>query len=145
MTNESGRIASLSGSDAVQATEFFDVYKDHSNVLRTWLTAYGVGVPVLMLSQEKIWSKVVSAGLLEFVAALFLFGVVIQVILLSINKYVMWSCYYGTISKLYAQGRWYSLSASLSCRAWVDLVVDIISIVCFAIGTYFCFESLVSY
>lgn len=122
--------------------EHFEVYKDHSNVLRTWLTAYGVGAPVLLLSQEKLWEKLGQAGNLREVAIAFLLGVALQALLAAINKYVMWSCYYGSISESYAKGKTFRLAQVIAGYVWIDLLVDAASIGCFVWGTYRCFSSL---
>lgn len=125
-----------------QTAELFEVYKDHSNVLRAWMAAYGVGTPVLLLSQEKLWGILMSAGSAANIAALFLIGVALQAFLAALNKYVMWSCYYGEINESYSTGRLCALTRILAKQAWIDLLVDFVSIICFAWSTYLCFQSI---
>jgi hypothetical protein len=137
--NQSGAYAPVEG---YLGAEHFEVYKDHSNILRTWLTAYGVGAPVLLLSQEKLWEKLGQAGNLKEVAILFLIGVAFQALLAALNKYVMWSCYYGADNKKYAEGWFFRASKRIASYAWIDLLVDATSIVAFVWGTYLCFTSL---
>ncbi len=127
-----------------QSAELFQVYKDHSNVLRGWLTAYGVGVPVLLLSQDKLWEKFSHSGSLRDIALLFLGGVGLQAALAALNKYVTWSCYYGEIHDGYKAGYLYKISNWIARQAWIDLVVDLLAIAAFAWGTYRCFMSLIS-
>jgi hypothetical protein len=142
MTSQHQSIGTCSPSEGGQGAELFEVYKDHSNVLRTWLTAYGIGAPVLLLSQEKLWEKLGQAGNLREIAIVFLAGVAIQAMLAALNKYVMWSCYYGETSESYAKGWLFKVSQVVANQAWIDLLVDIVSIACFVWGTYLCFRSL---
>jgi hypothetical protein len=137
--NQSGACAPVEGN---LGADHFEVYKDHSNILRTWLTAYGVGASVLLLSQEKLWEKLGQAGNLKEVAILFLIGVAFQALLAALNKYVMWSCYYGAANKKYAECWIFRASKRIASYAWIDLLADAASIAAFVWGTYLCFTSL---
>lgn len=142
MTDQQKNLGACAPVEGELGAEHFEVYKDHSNVLRTWLTAYGVGAPVLLLSQEKLWEKLGQAGNLTAVAIAFLLGVALQAVLAAINKYVMWSCYYGAVNKQYAEGWLFKFSQKVACYAWIDLLADAVSIASFGWGTYVCFTSL---
>ncbi|MBK0115995.1 MULTISPECIES: hypothetical protein [unclassified Delftia] len=142
MTDQQQYLGSCAAVEGELGAEHFEVYKDHSNVLRTWLTAYGVGAPVLLLSQEKLWEKLGQAGNLRAVAIAFLLGVALQAVLAAINKYVMWSCYYGAVDKKYAESRVFEFSQKVAGYAWIDLLTDAVSIASFVWGTYLCFTSL---
>lgn len=75
--------------------EYFGTYAEHTRVLRTWLVAYGVGGPVLILTNDKILLKVSGAPDASSIALLFGVGVAAQVLIAFINKVALWGVYYG--------------------------------------------------
>ena len=125
--------------------EHFEAYSQHSAVLRTWLVAYGIGAPALILSQDKIWVALSKSGLLPRIGFLFLFGVFLQVSLAAVNKSVMWACYFGEITPSYKKTKRYRGANWLSERYSIDLACDIGAMVAFAFATYLSFTVLASY
>ena len=75
------------------AAELFKVYAEYSKTLRTWLVAYGIGAPVLFLTNETLARTFVKSPQARIVAFSFLMGVLLQVFLALLNKNVMWVCY----------------------------------------------------
>jgi hypothetical protein len=124
------------------SSEYLSAYSEHSTILKTWLAAYGVGAPVLILSQEKLWTRLNDAGSLRLIAILFLAGVALQVLLAATNKSIMWTCYFGELKPAYKLTRRYKAADWLSERFIIDALVDIISILIFSLATYFCMMSL---
>lgn len=122
----------------------YTAYEEHARTLRTWLVAYGIGAPVLILSQDKLWEKLAAAGSLRFIAMLFLTGVALQVLLAALNKSAMWACYFGTVNESFRNSRRYRWGETISGYYWIDLAVDIISMAVFAWATYLCFAALVT-
>ncbi|MDE2196498.1 MAG: hypothetical protein KGJ56_04865, partial [Gammaproteobacteria bacterium] len=59
---------------------FYEPYIQYSRTLRTWLVAYGVGGPVLLVSQDLVARAIIKAGTGKWVAWLFLTGVAVQII-----------------------------------------------------------------
>lgn len=125
-----------------EGAEFFAAYSQHSSVLRTWLVAYGIGAPALFLSQEFLWVTLSKSGQLPRIAALFLSGVVLQVLLAAINKSVMWACYYGIAVPTYKSSKRYKFASWLSERYLIDFACDLVSMTAFGIATYWCFALL---
>ena len=41
---------------------FYEAYKGFANNLRTWFLAYGIGAPVVLLSNEDSWSLISNSG-----------------------------------------------------------------------------------
>ena len=72
------------------AAEFYKAYEEHSKVLRTWLVAYGVGAPVLFLTNDSLAAKLGASAESGEIGGLFLGGVAFQVFLAVLNKTVMW-------------------------------------------------------
>jgi hypothetical protein len=123
----------------------FEVYGQHSAVLRTWLVAYGIGAPALFLSQDKIWQALAKSGLLPTIGLCFLFGVSLQVLLATVNKSIMWACYYGEAETSYRSTRRYRVACWLSERYSIDISCDMGAIMSFALATYLCFDVLAVY
>lgn len=120
----------------------YAAYEEHTKTLRTWLVAYGIGAPVLILSQDQVWKQLAMTGLLPCIASLFLIGVVLQVVLAALNKSAMWACYNVTINKDFENTRAYRLGAKVAGLYWIDLVCDLSSMILFGIATYLCFLAL---
>ena len=70
--------------------EYFKAYEEYSKVLRTWFVAYGIGGPVLLLTNQTLAKAIKASGQGKSLAALFLAGVALQVVLAALNKFSMW-------------------------------------------------------
>lgn len=121
---------------------YYAVYEEHARTLRTWLVAYGIGGPVLILSQEAVWKQITKMGSLPLIAELFLAGVVLQVVLAAVNKSAMWALYCGEVDQEYAKTKRYKFGSWLSEKYIIDLALDLSSMVLFAWATYACFVAL---
>jgi len=115
---------------------YYTAYEKHSSVLRVWLAAYGVGAPVLVLTNEHVWSLLRQSGESRFIAGCFLLGVVLQVIIAALNKALMWSSYYAEEHVDYVETRRYRITAALRGQFWIDFLADLIAILLFATATY---------
>lgn len=93
---------------------FYEPYAEFAKNLRTWFLAYGIGVPVLLLTNESIWNIVLQSGSARFLGAVFLAGVAIQIILAIVYKAAMWQLYAGELdpghksSWIYKFAHWFS-------------------------------------
>ena len=54
---------------------FYKVYEEYSKALRTWFVAFGIGGPVLFLTQQDVSNKIVESGNARTIVLLFLIGV----------------------------------------------------------------------
>lgn len=126
------------------STEFYAAYEGHSNILRTWLVAYGIGGPVLILSQDAVWQALAMAGTISRVAVLFLFGVALQVVLATLNKGAMWACYYVEKNPASAEEPLYKIGLWIADKFLIDFLVDIATIGLFVWATLIAFEGLVA-
>ncbi len=84
--------------------EYFAAYEEYSKVLRTWFVAYGIGGPVLLLTNEALAKAIKTSGQGRGLAALFLIGVGLQVVLAAMNKFSMWGITAVQISRVAAGG-----------------------------------------
>lgn len=145
MTNSSDNAAcppTPSSSPQDDGAGHYTAYEEHARTLRTWLVAYGIGAPVLMLSQDQLWKQLAATNSLPCIAALFLFGVALQVTLAAANKSAMWACYYGAINEEFEKTRVYRFGKWVAGLYWIDLVCDLVSMLVFAVATYLCFLAL---
>lgn len=123
---------------------FFDSYASATTNLRTWLVAYGVGAPVLFLSNESVWEALAEAKCAELTGMLFLSGVAFQVVIAIINKYIMWFCYFGEAKPSFKSSWKYRFCDWFSERFGIDIFSDFASIACFVVATYRVYTAVIS-
>ncbi|HET7395563.1 MAG TPA: hypothetical protein VFK12_03925 [Gammaproteobacteria bacterium] len=119
-----------------EETGFFESYAHFSRTLRAWLVAYGVGVPVLLVSQEFIARAIIRAGTGGLITWLFLAGVAIQVLAALSYKYSMAYLYFAETDSLPDDAWQVGLSAWLSRAVWLEMLFDVVSIGLFVYGTF---------
>jgi hypothetical protein len=124
------------------SAEYFGVYQHYSNLLRSWLLAYGIGAPVLFLTNEALWQKVVTSRAGSSIAWPFIVGVSLQVLLAAANKAVAWVLYFGELRPDFTSMRRYRCAAWVGEQFWVDLLIDVGSMVFLALGTWRLFALL---
>jgi hypothetical protein len=81
-----------------EADAFTAAYRHHATTLRNWFVAYGVGGPVLFLTNDKLYTALKASGNLGLIGWTFLTGVALQVLLAFIDKYADWICYQKSIT-----------------------------------------------
>jgi hypothetical protein len=123
-------------------SHFFDTYKDHSSTLRTWLVAYGVGAPAVILSNSSLWQRVHDSHLSRYVGVCFLLGVSLQVALAALNKTIMWALYFGEDNPIFRKKRRYRIADTLSEMFWLDFALDLLTIALFSRATYVLFGAV---
>ena len=122
--------------------EFYKAYEEHSKVLRTWLVAYGIGAPVLFLTNDTLAARLAESGSSASVGALFLLGVAAQVGLAAVNKTMMWACYYSERNPS-VQERWWSKAAYWLGKFFlIDLMIDVVTLALFGSATWILFGLL---
>lgn len=126
-----------------QATEYLEAYAEYSKVLRTWFVAYGIGAPVLLLTNDVLSKALRASGCARFVAGSFLAGVLLQVVVASFNKASMWALYYGETQPSFKVSRWYRAGYWFSEAFWIDLTVDLLTMMLFGLATWTAFDVLV--
>jgi len=114
---------------------YFGNYADYSRTLRAWLVAYGVGGPVLFMTNEKVSEKIAKSGEAHLIISLFLIAVAVQVIGSFINKWAAWYVYRGHDDEAYKTKDKYKRWAWVNDQTWFDIGVDLVSMVLFAWGT----------
>jgi hypothetical protein len=122
--------------------EYLQAYGEHAKVLRTWLVAYGIGAPVLLMTNETLAAAVKTSGESRCIALSFISGVVLQVVLSTINKGSMWGLYYGETQDKFKKTWRYEVSHWISERYWIDFWVDLATMGLFAYATWQAFEAV---
>jgi hypothetical protein len=122
--------------------EYFKAYSEYSKVLRTWFVAYGIGAPVLLLTNDTIAKVIKTSGGSKEIAAFFLAGVALQVSLAALNKMSMWGLYYGELQSAFKQTRRYKACFWFSEQFWIDLAIDLVTLLFFIVATWRSYEIL---
>lgn len=124
------------------ADGYYKVYEEYSKTLRTWLVAYGIGGPVLFLTNAGPRADLARSGMSRCIALAFLGGVALQILLAALNKTLMWANYYAELTPGAPEKWLFRNAAWLSEQFWIDFLVDIASLVLFGWATWTAFMIL---
>ena len=113
--------------------EAFDRYE---KMLRTWFVAYGIGGPVLFLTQDTLRKAFVAAPNARMIGALFLLGLLAQVVESFLYKICMWHLYFHEAEKDKKYPLMYKYSKKVEDNYWIDIFFDLFTIVMFTIATF---------
>ncbi len=120
-----------------ETEEYFQDYTAFSRDLRVWLIAYGIGAPVLFVSNAAIYDKVLQHGDGKLIVILFLIGVSFQIFEASTSKWMSWIQYSCKIDKKHKHLR--PLADYWFNRIIPRFVVELLSIVSMVYATYLTF------
>jgi hypothetical protein len=112
-------------------TGFYEPYSYFSKTVRAWLIAFGVGVPVLFLSNRDVFASLRLASQLRPVLTMFLVGVGLQVLIGLIYRSAMWYLYVGELGNLAKTTRRYRVADVISDAHWPELGVDLATLALF--------------
>ena len=115
---------------------FYEPYAHFSRTLRAWLVAYGVGVPVILISQANIIETIKMSGKGMLITYLFLGGVLIQILASLIYKYSMGYLYTSELDSSIENTKRVKLANWFSEAFWLELCFDVSAIALFFIGTF---------
>jgi len=133
----------------------FANYAEYSKTLRSWLVAYGIGGPVLFLLSKDAPTTIARSPHLRTIVTLFVLGVALQIGLALLNKWAAWHMYRGAYSKhLLYNGdteydghheTWgYQAWLWINKQSWIDLLVDVGTLVGFSLATWIVLTTLLS-
>ncbi|MCK9418279.1 MAG: hypothetical protein M0R70_02755 [Nitrospirae bacterium] len=123
---------------------YFEGYAQFAGVLRTWLIAYGIGGPVLFVTQAQLADKLSKSGQAHFIASLFLAGVFLQVVVALLYKGAMWYLYVGEEDEDMQKRKRYIISSWLAESFWLEMLFDLASIALFMFATSIVLDILTS-
>jgi hypothetical protein len=116
----------------IDASGSYDTYLEYNKILRTWFVAFGVGGPALLLTHDRLIRQLTGVGNLKCVLGLFLVGVAVQVFGAFVNKVANWYVHqaYTREEELWRLRR-YQFFEWIAGQFWIDVVMDIVTIVVF--------------
>ena len=129
--NKSTRPVTSDADEADDGSDGFSAYLEYNKVLRTWFVGFGIGGPALLLVNNNIAKSLVEAGQLRDVVSFFLIGTMAQVLGALLNKIANWYVYLGTIDAALKGSRRQRFAEWAISQFWIDITVDILTIVCF--------------
>jgi len=98
--------------------------------------AYGVGVPVLLVSQRFIAEAIIRKGSGGVITWLFLAGVAVQIVEIFIYKYSQEYLYHDETGAKLKGTRRLALAEWFSNTIWFEILLDLIPIALFVWGTF---------
>ena len=117
----------------------YKVYEEHMKTLRAWFVAYGVGGPVLFVTQKDFAASLIDSGQSKLVGTLFLLGVLLQALVALLNKWVNWGLYYfdgdATEDETDKPPKLQSFCEDVSSKVWIDIIADVLTLLLFSIAT----------
>lgn len=126
----------LNKNDSNSANEYFGCYAEFAKTLRTWFIAYGIGAPILFLSNNTTWEIIRSSGNIRLITYGFLLGVLLQVIEAFLYKNAMWYLYRGEENPQIKNKMRYKASYNVSEYYWLEFLLDILTLICFVTATW---------
>lgn len=121
--------------DDKEESGFYEPYSEFAKNLRTWLIAYGIGVPALFLSSDKCWERVAASGQMRSLGIIFLSGVALQVFLALFFKALMWQLYIAEVDSARKETWLYRAADKISNWFFPEFLLDLASIGLFAWAT----------
>lgn len=127
-------------SESLGAKDYFEQYWRYCAAVRNWLVAFGIGSCVLLVSEKAGIFKDVSQQRRTHIVIWLLVGVICQILLALVNKYIHWCIYWGMEDEKFRKGPCYRIAEKLSRCFWIDVLVDIASVFAFAIAIWMMFR-----
>lgn len=122
-------------SNADESEGLFQNYSEYAKTLRTWLVAYGIGAPVLLLTEENISLKLSESGAGRIIAIYFLLGVATQIVSAFLNKWCSWIQYSDEIDGDRNPSLMTRFSDWWAEFPWIEICMDLGTIILFSVAT----------
>jgi hypothetical protein len=143
-SNEKPQSESQEPSKPESKSEFYAPYAEFAKTLRTWFVAYGIGGPVIFLSNDTALLALMKSGRFACIGLLFLLGGAVQVFSALLNKHSMWYLYAGDVYSSNRGKASYKLSSWYADQGWIDVVLDSVTVVLFGLATWVAFSAVVN-
>ncbi|MGB9180579.1 MAG: hypothetical protein WCB68_15200 [Pyrinomonadaceae bacterium] len=128
----------------LKEVEYYKSYAEFSKTLRTWFVAYGIGGPVVLLSNDAAWATLKKSSDISFIGFLFLLGGALQILSALLNKHSMWYLYFGEFNANAKKRCSYKISHWYSDQGWIDVLLDIVTIILFGCATLLTFSEVMT-
>lgn len=113
----------------------YKTYEEHMKTLRAWFVAYGVGGPLLFVTQSGFAATLVSSGRLMLIGTLFLLGVLLQTLVALLNKWVNWGCYHFDDVETENPSLPHRFCLYINDKVWIDIAADVFTLLFFGFAT----------
>lgn len=122
-------------------------YAEYSKTFRSWMVAYGIGGPILLLTSKDAPQNIAKSPHLQMIVTLFIVGVGIQILLALIDKWAALHMYRGAFSKYqeeeedpdcdnHHESATYKFWGWVNRQSWIDLWCDIGALFLFSAATW---------
>ena len=122
---------------------FFDSYNEYNKILRSWFVAFGIGGPVVFLTNNALYKDFLKLDERGCIVTLFLFGLFTQIAIAFINKVANWKIYYKLEKGEKMEAIDKSFRGSLTEMFWLDWGSDLLTAGAFGLAVYLLFRGLV--
>jgi len=102
----------------MRESDYADAYKTFSRTLRAWLVAYGIGAPVLLVSQESVAVKLAGFDETRTIVWIFLVGVGIQILSTFLYKITLGYLFLNQRDELPSQTLMFRISRWIFRQLW---------------------------
>jgi hypothetical protein len=141
------------GQDSKDRDGHFSNYAEYSKTFRSWMVAYGIGGPILLLTSKDAPQSIAKSPHLQAIVTLFIVGVGIQIFLALINKWAAWHMYKGAYSKHqkeendpdgdnHHESVTYKFWKWINRLSWIDFCCDVGAVIVFSIATWLILRTL---
>lgn len=137
-------VAASDAQDKPDVKGYYDNYVEYSRIFRTWLVAYGVGAPVIFLTNDALLLVVARSLQGPRIISMFLFGVFLQVSLALLNKWCAWHQYAEVHDESLSENWRFKLWDKIGHMVWLDFFVDLASLAAFIYATWLAFCAYLS-
>lgn len=121
-------------SESFQAKEYFEQYWRYSSIVRNWLVAFGVGCCVLLIGEDKGIFKDIDVEKKTDIVFWLIVGVIAQILLALLNKFIHWYVYRGMENKGFRECRRYKVASTLSNWFLIDVIADVFTVIVFVVA-----------
>jgi hypothetical protein len=111
-------------------------------ILRTWFVAYGIGGPILFMTQASLRAKLVAAPNGWLIGILFLAGLAVQVFESFLYKMTTLHLYRGEVENDIKSCCTYAFSEWVERNYWIDIILDLATFALFAYATILAFPTV---
>lgn len=133
----------------------FANYAEYSKTFRSWMVAYGIGGPILLLLSKDAPASLSGSPSLPMIITLFIFGVALQIALALINKWAAWQMYRGAFARYQAargdpdydqheRSRTYKVWCTINRQSWFDFICDVTALTSFSVATWLILQTILA-
>jgi hypothetical protein len=115
----------------------------YENMLRTWFVAYGIGGPVLFMTQDSLRRALAASPNARLIVIFFLSGLLVEVLENFLYKMCMWYLY-REAAKENNSPRMYTFSKWVENHNFIDIMFDLLTIAFFTAATIKVFPIIIN-